>query len=401
MPTTSPLFQHQTHGNAQQGHPDSGGLHPAIRRLAGMFILVAALAPGAPVRAQDNASVRLKDLVVMQGITPVQLTGYGLVVGLDRTGDRAQGRRGSPHTVQSIANMLQRFGITVDPGLLTTRNTAAVLVTATLPAFSGPGSSLDVTVSSLGDARSLTGGVLLQTPLVDPLTQQVLVMAQGPLSTGAVQVASRGSSVKINHTNTGRVPNGGVIVNNRPAALPGDSVGFVLKRPDFSNASRIVQAINAVAPDAAAAPHPGLVTVRIPADAGGPTAFLASLDTLRVGVDLPARVVINERTGTIVAGGNVKIGQVMVTYGNIVVSTKERPLVSQPAPLGQGETVVAAEGSATVDEDATRSVVLSANTDVNQLAAALNELGMTARDVIAIFQAIDRAGALQAELVIL
>lgn len=353
------------------------------------------------VQAQDSDSARLKDLVVVEGAMPVQLTGYGLVVGLDRTGDRARGQRGAPYTVNSITNMLRQFGITVDPSLLTARNVAAVMVTATMDPFTGPGTALDVTASSLGDARSLSGGVLLQTPLLDPLTKQVHAMAQGPVSTGAVHASSRGSSVKVNHSNTGRIPNGALITTARQQTLNASQVGLILKRPDFTNAVRIAEVVNAAYSGAATVEHAGLVRVNVPAGDGGPSGLMAALESLAVEVDVPARVVINERTGTIVAGGDIHIGEVMVTYGSLIVSTQEDPFVSQPAPFSQGETVAGAAGSANIQEEGARSVVLPSNTDVNQLAAALNELGLTARDVIAIFQAIDRAGALQGELIIL
>ncbi len=368
-----------------------------------LLLLLTACALLAPAwcRAQTSGGARLKDLVVVDGAAGVQLSGYGLVVGLDRTGDRAQGRRGSPYTVQSIANMLERFGLAVDPAMLSARNTAAVLVTATLPAYTGPGATVDVTVSSLGDARSLSGGVLLQTPLLDPVSGRMFAMAQGPMSTGAVLAATGASSVKINHTNTGRVPGGATVVAMPEVRIGRDSLSLVLKRPDFTNAARIAEAINRVAAGAASAEHAGLVRVRVPAGGAGPAGFIASLDTLGIAVDAPARVVINERTGAIVAGGAVRISEVMVTYGSIVVSTQSDPFVSQPAPLSQGQTVTGAVRTASVSEDAARSVVLGANTDVNSLAAALNTLGLTARDIISILQAIDRAGALQAELVIL
>ena len=364
-----------------------------------LTLLASVTAPHA--EAQVTASSRLKDMVVLEGAAPMQLIGYGLVVGLDRTGDRARGRRGAPYTVQSIANMLRQFGLAVNPEMLGSRNAAAVLVTVTMAPFSGPGSQLDVTVSALGDARSLSGGVLLQTPLQDPVTKQTYALAQGPLATGAVLASSVGSSVKINHTNTGRIPNGAIVTTAKPLAIDGDRVGLVLRRPDFTNATKVAEAVNEVFPDAAEAEHAGLVRVAVPPQVGGTAGLMAALEGLAVEVDAPARVVINERTGTIVAGGNVSISEVMVTYGSLVISTQEEPVIAQPNPLAGGETVVGAVGQATVEEEATRSVVLPTNTDVTQLAAALNELGLTARDVISIFQSIDRASALQGELVIL
>lgn len=365
-------------------------------------LLVVTLLHGlAPAQAQDAGSARLKDLVVLEGASPTQITGYGLVVGLDRTGDRARGSRAAPYTVQSVANMLRRFGINVDPEQLATRNAAAVMVSASVTAFGGAGSTVDVTVSALGDARSLSGGVLLQTPLLDPMTNEVKAMAQGPIATGSVQASSFGASVRVNHSNTGRIPNGGLVTASQPMQLVDSAeLGLVLRRPDFTNAQRIAAAISTdLAP--ATVQHAGLIRVDVSAVDGGANGFLASMEDLSVAVDVPARVVINERTGTIVAGGTIRVNEVMVTYGSIVISTQEDPFVSQPPPFSGGETVSGTMGSASIDEETARSVVLPPNTDVSQLATALNELGLTARDVIAIFQAIDRAGALQGELIIL
>lgn len=366
------------------------------------LVVVALIVSVQPAAAQESGSARLKDLVTLEDTSPLQLTGYGIVVGLDRTGDRARGRRSAPYTVQSIANMLKNFGIAVDPELVSSRNAAAVMVTATLEPFSGPGSTIDVTVSAMGDARSLSGGVLLQTPLVEASSNEMYALAQGPISTGAVLASSAGSSVKINNTNTGRIPNGAVIKQSPPFNLNGPSVGLVLRRPDFTNAQRIADTIEETFPGTATVEHAGLVRVEVPDALNSPSGLMASLEGLTVDVNVPARVVINERTGTIVAGGNIRINEVMVTYGSVIVSTQREPVISQPAPFAEeGETVQDEVGTATVEEEGVRTVVLEPNTEVNQLAAALNELGLTARDVISIFQSIDRAGALQGELVIL
>lgn len=365
-----------------------------------MMVLGAGLVPGAGY-AQTQSITRLKDLVVLEGAAPLQLTGYGLVVGLNRTGDRARGRRSAPYTVQSVANMLRQFGIAVDPAYLSSRNVAAVMVTADMNPFTGPGGRLDVTVSAMGDARSLSGGVLLQTPLLDPLTKQVYAQAQGPLATGGASASGGGASVRVNATNTGRIPNGAVVRTMFAPAVGTDEVTLVLRRPDFTNAVRIAETVNEAYGNVATAEHAGQVRVRVPAGINGAAALMAQLEDMTIAVDVPARVVVNERTGTIVAGGEVGISQVMVTYGSLIVSTEETPVVSQPNPLANGETVTGVEGRAAIDQETTRSVVLPTNTNVNELAAALNELGLTARDVIAIFQAIDRAGALQGELVIL
>lgn len=361
----------------------------------------AAAGPGTEGQSSSAATTELKTMVSLEGVSPLQLTGYGLVVGLDRTGDRVRGRRGAAYTVQSISNMLREFGVNVEPEMLESRNAAAVLVTATQDPFSGPGSELDVTVSALGDARSLSGGILLRTPLKGPSGDVNYAVAQGPLTTGAAQAESQGTEVQVNHPNTGRVPNGAIVRQAPPINLSQDQIGLVLNRPNFTNANRIVEAIDEVFPDAAQAEHAGLVNVTMPDALNTAPELMAALEGIKVEAESPARVVINERTGTIVAGGKVRIGEVMVTYGGLTVSTQERRFVSQPNPLGEGETRTVEEGSAQVSQQGADSVVLPPNTSVGDLASALNELGVTARDAISIFQSIDRAGALQAKLVIL
>ena len=367
-----------------------------------LALLAVLLAAPDAVAQPAIANARLKDLVVPAGAAPVQLTGYGIVVGLDRTGDRARGRSGAPYTVQSIANMLQRFGIAVDPQHLGSRNAAAVMVTATLDPFAGPGSGIDVTVSSLGDARSLSGGVLLQTPLQDMLSGgDVFAMAQGPVLTGTLLASAAGTSQRTGPTNTGRVPGGGVVTQAPATTLPTGTMDLVLRTPDFTNAVAVANAVNDAFPGAASAMHAGLVRVEVPAEAGGPAGLMATLEGLSIGVDVPARVVVNERTGTVVAGGAVSISEVMITYGSLTISTAVDPAISQPRPFSDGQTVAVPVGSADIDESYARSVVLRPNTTVAELAAALNELGLAVRDVISVFQAIDRAGALQGELVVL
>jgi len=354
----------------------------------------------APAAENGTATTALKSMVSIEGASPLQLTGYGLVVGLDRTGDRARAQSGAVFTVQSIANMLREFGVTVDREVLESRNVAAVLVTANLDPFTGQGSKMDVTVSSLGDARSLSGGVLLRTPLQGP-GEVLRAVAQGPLTTGAAQASSQGSEVQINSPNTGRVPNGAIVRRPHPVDVSQEEIGLALRRPDFTNASKIADAINHVFPGAATAQHAGLVNVEMPSELNNSSQLMAALEGIEVEAKAPARVVINERTGTIVAGGDVTISEVMVTTGGIVVSTREDRFVSQPQPLSEGETQPFSQGEAEIQEEGARSVVLPPNTNVSELATALNELGVTARDVISIFQSIDRAGALQAELVIL
>ncbi len=376
--------------------PPAAGAQPDTTQAGGP-----ASSGGPGTQSTSTATTELKSMVSLEGTSPIQLTGYGLVVGLDRTGDRVRGRRGAAYTVQSIANMLRNFGVNVSPDLLESRNAAAVLVTSTMDPFSGPGNEMDVTVSALGDARSLSGGVLLRTPLKGPSGETDYAVAQGPLTTGAAQASSQGTEVQVNHPNTGRVPNGAIVRQAPAFNLSQEQLGLVLSRPDFTNAKKIVDAINEVFPDAAQAEHAGLVNVNMPDELNTASQLMAALEGIKVQAEAPARVVINERTGTIVAGGDVRINEVMVTYGGLTVSTREDRFVSQPNPLGEGETRSVREGSAQVQQQGAQSVVLPPNTNVSDLASALNKLGVDARDVISIFQSIDRAGALQAKLVIL
>lgn len=369
----------------------------AVLVFAGLLV---GLSAPQPALGQDEDIVRLKELVTLEGTAATQLTGYGIVVGLDRTGDRARGQRSAPYTVQSIANMLRQYGVSIDPDQLNTRNAAAVMVTANIDPFKQPGGNIDVTVSAMGDAQSLSGGVLLQTPLLDPTTDRVFAMAQGPISTGAVLAEAAGARAQVNNTNTGRIPGGATLQEVPELEMDADEIGLMLRQPDFTNAERIAEAIEELYPDATAVMHAGLVRVEVPDGAAGPAEVMANIEELEIEADTPARVVVNERTGTIVAGGNTRINEVMVTHGSLLVTTQRQPVFSQPPPFADGEAMQDEVGEATIDEEGVETVVLDPNTDVNELAEALNELGLTARDVIAIFQAIDDAGALQAELVI-
>jgi flagellar P-ring protein precursor FlgI len=349
---------------------------------------------------------KLKEFVKIQGAEDKELIGYGLVTGLDRTGDRTIRRQGATFTVQSIANMLQNFGVNIDPDFLRTRNVAAVMVTARLSPFQHPGSQIDVTVSSLGDAASLVGGVLLQTPLMDPDNPEVFVKAQGSLTVGGILAETQGARIQKNMTTTGLVPNGGTVVKNdlfqfdkrRP-------LGLILRKPSLSDAEQIAIKINEfTGEESAGVFNAGMVQVAWPdvletqAELNG---FVAAILDLEVNFETPARVVINERTGTIVAGGNVRISEVMVSHGNITVMTVQAPFVSQPAPLSLGSTQRANVPTVAIDEQKGKTFPVPANTTVEELAKNLNKLGLTPRDIISIFQAIDRAGALKGELVVM
>ena len=353
------------------------------------------------------AQTKVRDLAKVFGANDRVLIGYGLVTGLDRTGDRTIRRQGAAFTVQSIANMLQNFGVNVDPDLMRTRNVAAVMVTATLTPYNATGSSIDITVSSLGDATSLVGGVLLQTPLIDPEDKDYYVKAQGPLVVGGISAEIPGSRVTQNQTLTGLVPNGGQVITNSFFRLDKNKpLGLILSNPSFANADRVAEAINQnFSAPLAKVQNPGLLYVDWPAQVTEITdlnRFVSQVFELEIESETPARVVINERTGTIVAGGNVRISEVLVSHGNIKIATQSSPFVSQPSPLSiGGQTISGNISSSSITEGPNKTFVLEPNTNVTSLAAALNTLGLTPRDIIAIFQAINRAGALKGELVIM
>jgi flagellar P-ring protein precursor FlgI len=287
-----------------------------------------------------------------------------------------------------------------------TRNVAAVMVTASVSAYDVPGSDVDVTISSLGDARSLRGGVLLKTPLLNPQADKVIGYAQGPLVVGGVNVQQWGSSISRNHSLTATIPDGGSISHNKVYIPSSDQpLGLILDEPSYTNAHRIVEAINKkVGNKIASAKNAGYVSVSWPngsKDTGALNSFTSMIMNLKIKEEVPARVVINERTGTVVAGGNVKIGSVLVSHGTVQIHTQMIPFVSQPAPFSYGQTVTGAMNKVGVKEGAAKNMVLQNNTDVATLANALNKLGFSPRDVISIFEAIDKAGALKGKLIIM
>lgn len=352
------------------------------------------------------AQTRLSDLVEIQNTSGKELIGYGLVTGLDRTGDRSSSSRGAVFTIQSIANMLENFGITVNPDRLRTRNVAAVMVTAKLSPYHAPGSNIDITVSSLGDASSLQGGVLLQTPLFDPSTEEVYAKAQGSLIVGGITAEVQGSRVSRNQTLTATIPGGASVELNDEYELSSDEpLGLVLRDPSFVNARSIVEVINGTFDEEIAMMHhPGLVKVTWPdafQDQGAMNVFTSIILEQEITVETIARVVINERTGTIVAGGDVVIGEVMISHGSIQVRTQNTPLVSQPPAFSGGNTILSNVQETGISEQPAQTIVLEPRTSVSDLAVALNTLGLSPRDIIAIFQAINRAGALRGKLIVM
>ncbi|MEX2600487.1 MAG: flagellar basal body P-ring protein FlgI [Balneolaceae bacterium] len=349
---------------------------------------------------------RLSDLVEIQNAHRKELIGYGLVTGLDRTGDRTISSRGSVFTVQSISNMLENFGINVDASSLRTRNVAAVMVTASVSPYHAPGSEMTVTVSSLGDASSLQGGVLLQTPLIDPDNEEVFAKAQGPLITGGYTAEIPGSRVSRNQTLTATIPGGGIVTGNREFSHNTEQpLGLVLREPNYTNARRIAEAVNtAFDEELAEVRHAGLVHVVWPEafqEPGSMNLFTSIVLEQEIEVDAPARVVINERTGTIVAGGEVMIDDAMIAHGTIQIRTQVTPFVSQPNPLAQGETVVLPVPEVGISEQSAQTLVLDPDTTVQELAGSLNTLGLSPRDIISIFQALERAGSLRGQLIVM
>lgn len=355
---------------------------------------------------QAEAQTRLGDLVEIDNARTIELIGYGLVTGLDRSGDRTVGRRGSGFTVQSISSMLDKFGITVNPDQLRTRNAAAVMVTAQITPFHAPGSEIDVTVSSLGDASSLRGGVLLQTPLMHPQTEQIYAYAQGSLVLGGINAEVPGARLARNQSLTGTIPSGASVVENQIYSPDRDEpLGLILRQPNYTNATRAAEAINEqFETELASVENAGLLSVAWPdgfEDTGDLNFFTNTVLNLEIEVEVPARVVVNERTGTVVAGGDVVIGEVMVSHGNIQIQTQVTPFVSQPPPLSGGETVEGEVTSVGVTEEAAKNFVLEPDTRVADLATSLSNLGFSPRDIISIFQALDKAGALKGKLIVM
>jgi len=353
-----------------------------------------------------KAQSPLSQLVKVQNAHPIRVVGYGLVAGLDRTGDRTLSRIGARFTVQSIANMLNNFGIKIDSDRLRTRNVAAVMVTSIIGPYNASGSEIDVTVSSIGDAASLRGGVLLETPLIDPNTKKVYAEAQGPLIVGGVSAELGKSRMFRNSSLTATVPGGGTVKADNNFQLDSQKpLGLILDKPGYINAQRIVDAINSnFGKKIASIYNPGLIQVKWPdafQDPGARNIFVSTIMKQKVEMTKPARIVINERTGTIVAGGNVTIDKAMVSHGSIQVQTQVTPFISQPPPFSGGKTKVVPVPRVGISEESAQNMVFQPNTNVLQLAQMLNNLGLSPRDIISIFQALDRAGALHGQLIVM
>ena len=350
-----------------------------------------------------HAQVRIKDIADVEGVRDNQLVGYGLVVGLNGTGDKLDS---AVFTRQSLIGMLERLGVNTrdQESKLQTKNVAAVMVTAAVPPFSRSGRELDVTVSSIGDAKSLSGGTLLLTPLRGP-DGLVYASAQGAVSVGgAFSASSGGASVQRNHPTAGRIPMGAFLERDVVFALGGrHEMRLLLKDPDFTTAARMEHALNGVfGAGTAHAEDSGGVMVKIPGSEGGSSVeFLARVEDLSVEPDAPARLVFNEKTGTVVMGADLRISRVAISHGNLSVQVETDIAVSQPEQFStKGETVVTDQPTIRVKEEPARVLILEEGASIGDLVNGLNRIGATARDMIAIFQAIHAAGALQAEIIV-
>lgn len=366
------------------------------------LILAAALAgltlPCSPLRA----STRIKDLVSIEGVRDNQLVGYGVVVGLNGTGDRQQ----TVFSVQSLTNILQRMGVTLPPTGIIVHNTAAVLVTGTLPPFSQSGEKIDVDVAAIGDATNLQGGLLILTALHGP-NGKVYAVAQGSVVTGGFVAGRGGNSQTVNHPTVGRVVDGAIVEQAPPTIAPTNALDLQLRRPDFATASRMVNMINKSfggnGQPTAHAPNSGHVDVQIPAAyAGRAVEFIAALEDLRVDVDRAAKIAINERTGTVVLGGDLHIAPAAILQGNLSVQIQTDYAVSQPAPFSSGgQTTVVPQVTVGVQQEKAKNIVLKNGATVDELVRSLMAIGSTPRDIIAIIQNLKAAGAIDAEIEVL
>lgn len=366
-----------------------------LRLLITLAFFAASAAVWWPVSAE---AARVKEVAAVAGVRSNQLMGYGLVVGLDGTGDQTTQ---TPFTTQSLQAMLQQMGITLPAGAnMQLRNVAAVLVTAELPAFAQPGQPIDVTVSSMGNAKSLRGGTLIATPLKGA-DGQIYAMAQGNVVIGGAGASAGGSKVQINQLSAGRIPQGATVERSVPTPLQqGEFVQLSLNASDFDTAREVVKAINAAkGADTAVALDGRVVRLRMPADPAARVAFLADVGDLSFEPSVAAaKVVINARTGSVVMNQSVSLNACAVAHGNLSVTISTTPVISQPGPLSGGQTVVSQKSDISIQQQGGSLVQMPAGTKLNDVVRALNALGATPQDLLAILQAMKSAGALNAEL---
>lgn len=365
-------------------------------------ILFSGISFGASVNLQDmdfsrvNPTVRIKDITEVEGARGNQLTGVGLVTGLNGTGDN------SPMAVQMMRNMMRNFGITLDARSVRTRNLAVVALTANLPPYVRPGQTIDVNVNTMGNASNLQGGVLVQSPL-RAADGQVYAVAQGPVVVGGSSAQGAAASRTQNIPTAGRIPGGAIVEREVPTDYTtGGQVALLLRQPDFTTAQRIADAINRTYGVVAYAVDAGRVEINLPGQyVQAPTAFLANMGGIEIEPDTPAKVAVNERNGTVVMGGNVRISAVGVAHGNLVVTVGDTATVVQPESLSGGTTVVTNRTDITAEEEGGSMIAMPATTTVRDMVRVLNSLGAKPRDIIEILQAISRAGALHGELVVM
>ena len=340
-------------------------------------------------------AVRLKDIASFSGVRDNQLVGYGLVVGLGGTGDK----KDSTFTMRSMVNMLEKMGVQVDPRQMKPKNVAAVMVTAKMPVSAKPGSQLDITVSSLGDATSLLGGVLIQTPLKG-VDGNVYAIGQGSLTVGGFTITGQQATAQKNITTVGRIPGGAIVERGVPFEFNSqDTLSLIMNSPDFSTTNQVVQRINgALGGDFASAPDVGTIKLQIPSDfRGNIVPLMASLENIEITPDGAAKVVVDERTGTIILGRDVRISRVAVAHGSLQVTVQENLDVSQPGPFSGGTTVVTPSTDITAREER-RNLNIMEGATLQELVDGLNSVGATPRDLISILRAMKTAGALHAQL---
>lgn len=350
--------------------------------------------------ARPAGAVRIKDISNFGGVRGNQLIGYGLVVGLNGSGDQSS----NVFTIQSIASMLEKFGVTIRAVNVKVKNVAAVMVTANLPPFAKTGNQIDVLVSSVGDAKSLQGGTLLLTPL-RATNGDVYALAQGPMSVGGFAVSGgSGSSVQKNHPTVGRIVGGASIEKEIPQQFNArEMLSITLHNPDFTTSSRLARTINASLGEAVAkAKDASTVSLRVPAHyTDRVVEMLESIESLEIEIDNIAKVILDERTGTVVIGENVRISTIAVSSGSLSIQIKETQQVSQPMPFATGETKVTPQSDIAVQEGKEKLIVLPSGVNLGEVVRGLNAIGVSPRELISIFQAIKAAGALQAELEIM
>lgn len=368
--------------------------------LVGRLRQLAALLLGTCLLASGALAGRIKEVAAIEGVRSNQLTGFGLVIGLDGTGDQTTQM---PYTTQSLSNYLQQLGITLPADALSRlqlKNVAAVMVTAQLPAFARPGQSVDVNVSSMGNAKSLKGGMLISTPLKGA-DGEIYALAQGNLIVAGAGASAGGSKVQINHLSAGRVPNGAQIERSVPTPLlEGNSIKLGLQASDFQTARRVAETINRRFGEGSAQALDGrTVDVLAPAGANERIAFIAEMEELQLENSIPAaKVVINSRTGSIVLNQSVTLGPCAIAHGNLSVSISSTPIISQPGPFSSGQTVVTEKANIQIKQEPGILIQLPAAPQLADVVRALNALGATPQDLLAILQAIKAAGALNAEL---